>query len=301
MKYEYFEGTVFVISPETPDERISIEQMLKDAETPPTPAEAPDMVWSFEDDNGGPWNKDFSGMRAVGSQKLPPDPKRFQIVTSPTRHGTKALKCTTNGNDIGISGAGSRERADVKADVETVGAVIGKEQWWAFSMRFDANFVWPRVNWGNHCLFDFHHLGADATGQAPINFELYKDGTTGAIKWRFRQYGGKKEANEFRQDLKGGAAPQREVWYDFVMRVLWNFTSAGQTEVWMRQGDEAVYTKQITRLAHPNCYEGFAINFQAANYHDPLGVPCSVYHDRIMRGRTPYSVAMADLEGVPRP
>jgi hypothetical protein len=265
------------------------------------PPEAPEMVWSFEDDHGGPWNYSYYGMRAVGSQDLPPDPKRFQIIASPTRPGAKALRCTTNGKDTGISGAGDRERADVKIEAAKVGAFEGARQCWAFSVTLGDNFVMPRKAWDNTMLVDFHHLGADSSGQAPLNFDIHNDGDTGKIKFRFIQYGGaSKQANEFRQYLRKGEAPQIGVRYDYVVRTHWKSDATGQIEVWMRTQHEAIYTKQVERMAHPNLYKGYSMNVQLANYHPQWGVPSSIIHERIMWGKTPYSVAMADLEGVPR-
>jgi hypothetical protein len=273
------------------------EPVEEPAGTEPEPPEEPapppvgeyDLKFSFETDKteGG----------AFKIQAASPD--RASLVSF-AREGSKSVQLTTSGNDTGISGSGSRERCDLRLNDADSDGFPGREHWWATSIRLGADFKADPRRWTSYVLWDFHATGGQLGG-APIQFDVSVDQTDKHFFRAIVQGGATGDAaDERRFKLRGGEVPELNKWYDLVWHFIWARDNTGLTELWMRKEGEAIYKKEFTTVG-PNMYFGYTNYLKLANYHERANGPSSVIHDRVIRGKTPYSVAMDELEGVPVP
>ena len=271
---------------------IDITPQVPDVPTPPPdvdpgadPAvEFADFVSSFESDvtDGENW--------AIQAR----DPSRVALTTV-SRLGTRGVKLTTLPGDTGISGSGSFERCDLRAnDVVVSGNIAeGLEQWWAHSIYLPDDWKDPPDGaWHTNVLFDFHHTGG--TGPAPMTMTVTRLGAGQPPRWVSNIYGGQPGANRTNVLPFGDEPPARNTWYDFVYNIIWASDNTGLFKIWARKQGDANYTLRYTRSGLPTLYSGQGAYVKLANYHDYTG-PCSVIHDRIVRGRSAQAVAMAPL------
>src|SRR5262249_2845480 len=134
-------------------------------------------------------------------------------------------------------------------------------------------------------------------GQANFNLDVANVDSQAIM--RVRAYGGDPaDPTGQEQRVTIDTAPQKNLWYDFVHYVQWASNNTAVYRMWMRKGNEPTYRLVFERLNRPNMYVGCDVYLKLANYHGPYGVSTSVIHDRIVRGTSASSVAMAPLDGV---
>lgn len=218
------------------------------------------------------------------------------------RQGSSAVKLTTHVGDNLVHGSDRWERTDLATTPQSVGGKPGMAWWWANSILLPDDFHMPRGRDEGYLLMDWHddcsgrgiHV---ASGQASFNLIIAM--LNGRATMQVRAYGGE-PANPRGEEQRTviDAAPQKNVWYDFVHQMRWASDSSGFYRMWMRKGDEPAYRLVFERVARPTHYAGCQIYLKLANYHGPYGVPSSVIHDRVVRGTSPEAVALAPLEGV---
>jgi hypothetical protein len=219
------------------------------------------------------------------------------------RDGKHALKLTTRVGDSSVHGSNHWERTDVAAPADSVGGKPGQSWWWANSILLPDDFHMPRGREEGYLLMDWHDDCSMrripvARGQAPINLIIaVRDG------WptlQLRAFGGDPaDRGGEEQRVVIDPQPRKNVWYDFVQEVRWASDSSGLYRLWMRNGDARSSRLVFERAGRPTLWQGCEVYLKLANYHGPYGVPSSVLHDRIVRGKKPEDVALAPLEGVP--
>ena len=217
------------------------------------------------------------------------------------RDGGTALRLNTQPGDNNVANSGDMQRTDVYLAQAGGGAPVvfneGEEQWWAVSMMFPNDFVFP--TWQNYNLQGFHHTGSTGSGNFRVGFERgagLPSSAPGALV--FRGHGG--------PTVNGGSfvapigAPQKNVWYDFVYHVKWSSGSDGFFRAWVNG---------VKKLEHsgPTLYAGQGTYFKLANYHNPIcdpypacigtDPPSSIIYDRVILGSTAQAVSAGALEG----
>lgn len=259
-------------------------------------AHGPDLFHGFE---SSPTERGFyfiqSGDRDRGGDG------RVSLVPRP-REGRYALKLTTLVGDSRVHGSDHWERTDLATTPDEVGGKAGQSWWWANSILLPDDFHMPRAREEGYVLMDWHDDCSGrrirvASGQA--NFHLDVAMVDGRPVMRVRAYGGD-PGNPRGEEQRAIVDPQpsRNVWYDFVHEVRWAPDASGLYRLWMRRAGERAYRLVFERVHRPTMYAGCEVYLKLANYHGPYGVPSSVLHDRVVRGRAAADVAMAPLEGV---
>jgi hypothetical protein len=201
------------------------------------------------------------------------------------RDGWTAVRLRTEPGDSRVNGSGDWERNDLLLSPSSSYCNNGQEEWWAHSVMFPSDFVFP---FAGGIVMDFHHNAS--RGQA--NFELQ---TMRGVGLRFRGYGGGSvNAGQYTYEIPDpyGAARgtvARNVWYDFVYHVKWSEGSDGLMEAWLNG-------RKVMTHRGPTLYAGISCYFKLANYHAPHGQPSSVIHDRIVRGSSAAEVALTPLQ-----
>ena len=255
----------------------------------PTPVPAPTPVpiptagvsWScdFENEYCG-----FLEQSKLGD--APPSARRSSLV-APSRSGKLAVRLHTEPGDNNVHGSGTWERDDLSYGPSSAYCNQGQEEWWAHSVLFPDDYVFPPVGGAAGIIFDFHHNAS--SGQS--NFEVQ---TIPGVGLRLEGHGG--------ATIDGGrydfviadpyGAPagsvKKNVWYDFVYHVKWNSTSSGLMEAWLNG-------KKVMTYNGPTLYTGISCYLKLANYHGPFGLPSSVIHDRVIRGNSAAAVAITPL------
>jgi hypothetical protein len=216
------------------------------------------------------------------------------------RDGGTALRLHTEPGDNNVANSGDMQRTDLYL-AHAGGAPIvfneGEEQWWAVSMMFPNDFVFP--TWQNYNLQGFHHTGSTGSGNFRVGFERGAGlPTTAPGVWVFRGHGGSENQTQFVQPI---GVPARNTWYDFVYHVKWSSGSGGFFRAWVNG------VKKLD-FSGPTLYAGQGTYFKLANYHTPVcdpypacigtDPPSSIIYDRVVRGPTPQSVSLGPLEGV---
>ena len=211
------------------------------------------------------------------------------------RDGGTALRLHTEPGDNNVACSGDMQRNDLWLTQAASDGYEGHEAWWALSVRFPDDFVFP--TWQRYALSGFHHTGPTGQGNFTLGFERGARDTDPGILG-FQGYGGSQDSGHFTAQA-GPVA--KNVWYDFVYHVRWSSGNDGFFQVWMNG--------QL-KLDHrgPTMYAGQGVYFKLANYHTPLcdpypacigtDPPSSVIYDRIVRGPTARSVSAGPLEGV---
>lgn len=222
--------------------------------------------------------------------------------------GTKAHRTWTQSGDFVKSTTWHRAEYFVGGpfQVGETGTPAGEEYWMALSVLFPDTFHFPTVN-GANTLWGQHH-STISTGQPVTAFEIAATNRNGVVKphFRYRQYGVSVDNEIGRVHPFGHAyTPERNIWYDLTLRVIWKPNSDGLTEMWLRKRSETTARKWVSFLTHANMYSGAGIYFKFGKYHPPppTGVQSdtynlgksfypqsSVYHDRLVIGKTRDSV-----------
>lgn len=224
------------------------------------------------------------------------DPSRATLV--PTRNGRKGVRLHTQAGDNNVAGSGDMQRCDLYQCVPgTANPLVfneGDDQWWAISLLFPDDFVFP--TWHRYALSGFHNTGATGQGNFTLGFSRgVKDTDPGALG--FQGYGGIQDTQVFNQPV---GQIVKNVWYDFVYHVRWSATG-GFFDAWMNG-------KRKLSYQGPTLYTGQGCYLKLANYHTPLcdpyplcigsatDLPSSVIYDRVMHGTTASSVSSGPLE-----
>jgi hypothetical protein len=242
----------------------------------PTPLPGPDVLLfcDFEGDYG-PFKE---------QSKVAPNGRRSSF-TSQAASGEQAVKLTTLPGDNNVNGSGGWERNDLMLPVSPDYGNEGQEEWWAFSVLFPDDYVFPPGP-GAGIIMDFHHTGSG--GQA--NYEIQ---TIPGIGLRARGYGGNAK-NEGKYDAviadPYGVSKDvaRNLWYHFVVHVSWS-SHNGLMEGWLNG-------RRYQNYRGPTLYKGMSCYLKLANYHAPFGKPSSVVFDRVVRGTSPAAVSLVHLE-----
>jgi hypothetical protein len=207
------------------------------------------------------------------------------------------VQLTTSGSDIGQSGSGSGERADLNCS-GVLSVKQGDKFWLAHSVILGDilgdNFPLPIQDW--HVFFDFHHTGGTGQTNAQLGFKQNSSIMTVDINGGAVVVQHSNDPGHFSQVIDQSA--QKGVRYDFTWYVEWSSNADGVTKLWLRKGSEPT-GKLIVNRKGANLYAGMGAYMKLANYHSPAtGTPVSVIHARIKVGKTAASVAMMPLEGV---
>jgi hypothetical protein len=199
-------------------------------------------------------------------------------LVSTSRAGTKAVQLRTQEGDSSVNGSGSWERNDLSLGPQAGYCNNGQAEWWAHSVRFPDEYKVPSQG---GVVMDFHHTGS--TGNANFHFNAMPTGL------RIHGFGGNPSSpSEYKVEL---GAVQRNVWYDMVYNIKWSTGTDGYAHAWMNG-------KKVLTYSGPTLYPNMGCYLKLANYHDPVGGPSAIIHDRVVRGTTAASVAIGPLEGV---
>ena len=230
---------------------------------------------------------DFLEQSKLG-EWAPPAAGRRSTLVETSRSGTRGVRLHTEPGDSGVRGSGHWERDDLMKAPDPSYCNEGQEEWWAISVLFPSDFVFPPGPEAG-IIMDFHHTGAD--GQA--NYEIQ---TIPGIGLRARGYGGA-SVNGGRFEARiadpygASANVVRNAWYDFVFHVRWSSGGNGLMEGWLNG-------RKFQSHTGPTLYAGMSCYLKLANYHAPSGQSSSIVFDRIVRGARAADVTPAPLEGV---
>jgi hypothetical protein len=204
-------------------------------------------------------------------------PGRASIVNI-GRDGGTGVRLRTEPGDSNVNGSGAWERNDLALSQAQTDCYEGREQWWAHSVLFPDDYVFPPGREGG-IVVDFHHTGS--RGQA--NFEVQ---TVPGIGLRIRGYGGS-TVNSGQFEARLGPVV-KNIWYDFVYHVKWSSDADGFFDAWVNG---------VRKLTHkgPTLYSGMGCYLKLANYHSAFGQGSSVIHDRVIRGTTAQAVSLTPL------
>ena len=183
------------------------------------------------------------------------------------------MRLTTLPGDSGVNGSGAWERNDLMKPPDASYCNEGQEEWWAISVLFPDDYVYPPGPDGG-VVFDFHHTGS---GGLP-NFSI---DTMPGSGMRSRGYGGAQvNGGQYGAQIADpfGASKDvmRNVWYNFVLHVRWSASSDGLMDGWLN-GLPFQSHRGATLYAGMSCY------LKLANYHGPYGRPSSIIFDRVIR------------------
>jgi hypothetical protein len=228
---------------------------------------------------------DFLEQSKLGEWTPPATGRRSSIVDI-ARSGARGVRLHTEPGDSQVRGSDHWERDDLMKPPDPSYCNEGQEEWWAVSVMFPADFVFPPGPEAG-IIMDFHHTGAD--GQA--NYEIQ---TIPGIGLRARGFGGGAiDSGKFDALIPDpyGAGPNvaRNVWYDFVFHVRWSAGAGGLMEGWLNG-------RKYQSFSGPTLYSGLACYLKLANYHAPTGRPSSVVFDRVVRGTSAADVTDTPLE-----
>jgi hypothetical protein len=210
---------------------------------------------------------------------------RFSFVT-PALSGRRAVRLPTLPGDSNVHGSGSWERTDLSKPAAPDYCNAGQEEWWAFSVLFPDDYVFPPGPEAG-IIMDFHHTGSG--GQA--NWELQ---TIPGIGLRARGYGGaSRDQGKYDAAIPDPygtvAGVTKNKWYNFTVHVKWSPDAReGFMEGWLN-GRRFQNYRGATLYAGQSCY------FKLANYHAPFGKPSAIHYDRILRGRSGADVSLVPL------
>lgn len=228
---------------------------------------------------------DFAEQSALGD--APPSSRRSSIVT-PGRSGSSGVRLHTEPGDSNVHGSGTWERDDLTKGPDASYCNEGQEEWWAVSVLFPSDYVYPPGPEGGVVL-DFHHNADNGLPNMSID-------TMPGTGMRQRGYGGPTvNGGQYEAHITDpyGAVNDvtRNQWYDFVFHVKWSSTSGGFMEAWLNG-------KKFQMYSGATLYSGISCYLKLANYHAAFGQASSIVFDRVIRGPSATDVALEPLEGV---
>jgi hypothetical protein len=221
---------------------------------------------------------DFIEQSKLGD--APPDARRSSIVAG-GRSGSWAVRLHTEPGDDNVHGSGTWERDDLSKSPAADYCNEGQEEWWAWSIMFPSDYVFPPGP-ESGIILDFHHN----SGSGLANFEI---ATVAGAGLELRLHAGNLNDEVLRQAIPDpyGATTgvTRNQWYDFVIHVKWTSGAGGFTDMWLNDAHVVHYTG-------PTLYTGISCYFKLANYHAPFGQPSSIIYDRVLRGASSADVVL---------
>lgn len=248
-----------------------------------TPALSAAFSCDFEDTYCG-----FTEQSKLGDvSSTETNPRRSSLIPI-ARNGKLGVRLHTEPGDSNVHGSGTWERNDLSLRSSSAYCNEGQEEWWAHSVLFPDDYVFPPIGKEAGIVMDFHH--ASSGGQA--NFELQ---TIPRLGLRLRGYGGpminEGQYEAVIADPYGAPAGsvKKNVWYDFIYHVKWSSGPSGFMEAWLNG-------KKVMSYNGPTLYTGMPCYLKLANYHGAYGVPTSVIHDRIIRGTSAAAVSLTPLD-----
>jgi len=209
--------------------------------------------------------------------------------------GSTAIKFTTQLRDQCVHtsecGTGTDfERSEMSLDEPQTGAVRGQEQWWAESVYFPSAFTVTPGNYNSSLFMQFHGTNSAAN----INMNVMNE-PGGRLIIRAQAVGG----DQYSYHTPGGDfvpgecidVLTRNVWYDFVHRIVWSDNGTGVQEMWMRKGTDPP-VKVLSHSGINTLFAGEGTYFKFGTYHfAQLDGSSSVIIDRIRRGNSFDAVA----------
>jgi hypothetical protein len=208
--------------------------------------------------SGVVWRGDFeSGDRTQWSSTQMVSADRLQVVSSPARQGSHAIKVTVRQGDNPISASGNRNEL-----VRMTNEKEGDEYFYKWSTMFASDFPSAKT-W--QLFTQWHHSGS--SGSPPVEF--YVNGET--IYLRLRG-----------SDVVWTTPLVRGQWLDFVFHVKWSSkSSTGFVELYYRGN------LVLPKLYGATLYSGQTNYLKVGLYRNstiaPVGV---VYHDAWVQGRS---------------
>ncbi len=228
---------------------------------------------------------DFTEQSALGD--VPSGTARRSSIVAPGRNGSTAVRLHTEPGDNSVHGSGTWERDDLTLGPSASYCNEGQEEWWAASVMFPSDYVYPPGPEGGVVL-DFHHNSSSGLPNMSID-------TMPGTGMRQRGYGGASlNGGQYTAQIADpyGAVGDvtRNQWYDFVFHVKWSSNSDGYMEAWLNG-------KKFQMYNGATLYSGISCYLKLANYHAAFGQASSIIFDRVIRG-TSANVAIEALEGV---
>jgi hypothetical protein len=205
------------------------------------------------------------------------EPGRITVVSEPSREGLHALRAAILPGDSDVFGSGTGERAEVVLGRRETQGYAGREQWWAWSIRFAHDFRSRRDSDWNY-FTQFHNTGL--TGQANVHLSANGDRMT------FGVCNGTPTDPRCRlwtidRDRENGR------WYDFVLHVRWaSSAKRGFVELWENSAEVVPFTRIAT------LYPGQGVYLKQGIYRTAQANPATIYIDGT-RGGSSYGAVVA--------
>jgi polysaccharide lyase-like protein/F5/8 type C domain-containing protein len=206
------------------------------------------------------WRGDFeTGDRTQWSSTQMVSSDRLQVVPSPVRQGSYALKATVRQGDDPINSSGNRNEL-----VKMTREPVGSEYYYRFNTMFASDF--PSVKtW--QLFAQWHHEGS--SGSPPVEFYVYGEevrlnigGDPGVIVWK--------------------APLVRGQWQDFILHVKWSpDASVGFVELY--HNNQLVLPKRFIATQFPGMLNYLKVGLYRSDTVTQTGV---VYHDGWTMART---------------
>ena len=208
--------------------------------------------------SGVVWRGDFeSGDRTQWSSTQMVSADRLQVVSSPARQGSHAIKVTVRQGDNPISASGNRNEL-----VRMTNEKEGDEYYYKWSTMFASDYPSAKT-W--QLFTQWHHSGS--SGSPPVEF--YVNGETMYLRLRG-------------SDVVWTTPLVRGQWLDFVFHVKWSSkSSTGFVELYYR--GNLVLPKSYGATLYSGQTNYLKVGLYRNSTIAPVGV---VYHDSWVQGRS---------------
>ncbi|ADO74388.1 heparin lyase I family protein [Stigmatella aurantiaca] len=211
---------------------------------------SPNVVWRGDFETGS--ISQWSHTQAVSADRL-------QIVNSPARQGSYAIKATVQQGDDPINSSGNRNEL-----VYMSHEPVNSEFYYRWSTRFAANFPSAKT-W--QLFTQWHHEGC--CGSPPVEFYVYGEEIRLSI-------GGNSPVIVWKTPLV------RDTWHDFIFHVKWSpDASVGFVELY--HNGQIVLPKRKIATMFSGSLNYLKVGLYRSDTVQPVGV---VYHDGWMQART---------------
>ncbi|PTL77680.1 carbohydrate-binding protein [Vitiosangium sp. GDMCC 1.1324] len=199
------------------------------------------------------WRGDFeTGNRSQWSETEMVNADRLQVVSSPTRQGSYALKATVRQGDNPINGSGNRNEL-----LRMTHEPEGSEYYYKWSTEFASDF--PSANtW--QLFTQWHHEGLN--GSPPVEFYVRGERI-------YLRVGGQDTGDVWSTPLVRGQ------WLDFIFHVKWS-SNARVGFVELYYNGQLVLPKKYVATMYPGALNYLKIGLYRDAAVGPVGV---VYHD----------------------